>query len=309
MLIIIFISYFQVQRCSEDMSILITTYEGTHNHPLPVSATAMASTTTAAASMLLSGSTTSQQGSTLSATSTANELHGINYCLSNNSNQFYLPNSSISNSPSCPTVTLDLTSAASSHFNKLSSSFGQTPRYQSTSLDFSSSFENNALPISWGNALLSYGSQTYNKSQIGAPNIGRQENHNLYHSYVQKNNPTPQQSLPDTIAAATKAITSDPSFQTALAAALKSIIGSAGSGSTNQGGGENNGGQKLKWGENLQVVSTYLSNSKGNGCASSYLNSSTTTNSQTGGMMFLPPSFPFSASKSASASPGDNRES
>lgn len=317
-----------MQRCAEDMSILITTYEGTHNHPLPMSATAMASTTSAAASMLLSGSSSSSRpGSTAPSTGITvanNNLHGLNFYLTDasKSKQFYLPHSSLSSTPSCPTITLDLTTtppSSSSPFGRFSTNYPSTaPRYSATSLSFGSSESNS---MSWGNNLLSYGStQPIIKNQIGSLNLGlvaRQPMENIYQSYMQKSNiPTaPQQSIPaDTIAAAAKAITADPSFQSALVSALTSIIGTGNSGGTSGasqvGGGDNLGVlQKLKWGEQFPVASSYSESAKGNGCGSSYLNkSSTATNTQPGSLIFLPPSLPLSSSKSASASPGDNRE-
>lgn len=127
-----------------------------------------------------------------------------------------------------------------------------------------------------------------------------------------------QQGLPDssTLAAATKAITADPSFQSALAVALSSIIGGGGGVQGNQvGGGDSSTSsvKKLKWEEQFSVnnTQTYMQTaSKGNGygCASRYLNTTKpSTNSQPGNSMILssPPSLAFSNSKNAPASSGD----
>lgn len=363
------------------MSILITTYEGTHNHPLPVSATAMASTTSAAAAMLLSGSSTSSSsGAQPPSTDQIHRFSTFDSSKWNINKQFYLPNSSHSAyssfSSSHPTITLDLTStpssSSSSHLlNKFSSSSSSSLppnyphlsslHYPCTSLSFGSSDSNN---LSWSNnnniinGFLSYGNisaQSYNlKNQIGTLGLGRQTtsleasniiNSNVnYQNYMQKPNPNPnpnpsitstnqvQSLVPDTIAAATKAITADPTFQSALAAALSSIIGGGGGQGgnlINQGGGDHNGNnnvaQKLKWGGDIHhhdhqqfpvssstgtTAASFLQTAKGNGgCATTFLNkTAASTNSQpAGNLMFLSPnSLPFSASKSASASPGDS---
>ncbi|XP_020232011.1 probable WRKY transcription factor 61 [Cajanus cajan] len=316
----------QVQRCSQDMSILITTYEGNHNHPLPLSATAMASTTSAAASMLLSGSSTSHSGSR---PSTSADLHGMNFFLSDGSKskQYYLSHPALSSSPSHPTITLDLTSnppSSSPPFVKFTSNSNyNSQRYPSTSLNFGSN-ESNAT--SWtNNGFLSYTTQQqqpYNNNRnnvnfLSNINLGRQQQQqpqpmeNILNSYMQRNNnnnnipiPPPQHSLPDTIAAATKVITADPNFQSALAAALTTIIGS---GSTNQGAVENNLTQKMKWGELFPSSSALPSSSKVSGCASSFLNKSPAS-TQAASLMFLQPPLPLSSPRSASGSPGDNRD-
>ncbi|ESQ34910.1 hypothetical protein EUTSA_v10007461mg [Eutrema salsugineum] len=241
----------QVQRCSEDMSILISTYEGTHNHPLPMSATAMASATSAAASMLLPGASSSSSSSSVPA-----DLHGLNFSLSGNNvtpkpkSHNFLQTSSPSSSGH-PTVTLDLTTPSSSQqpflsmlnrFNSTSSNVSRSNSYPSTNLNFSNA---NTLMI-WGGG----GGNRNEQYRAAYGNISTHQQPPYHHMIqtrtagssfdpfgrssssstrpIQTNldyvgNITHQmQSLP---AETIKAITTDPTFQSALATALSSIIG------------------------------------------------------------------------------------
>ncbi|XP_020595479.1 probable WRKY transcription factor 72 [Phalaenopsis equestris] len=219
----------QVQRCAVDMSILITTYEGNHNHPLPMSATAMASTTSAAASMLITGSSSSHSSGIPAAfpsstppiiTGINSGLHNLNFSLSNNprsTTPFYLPNTTISPSPSYSTITLDLTTPPSS--TTQTSQFNKFSPMSNSSSSFSIS-----MPSSWSSRTGYMSCAALDQSY--KPNYPQDS---FYQSYIQNSAPTSsmtQNFCTDSIA---KAITSDPSFQSVLQAAITSYVGASGS--------------------------------------------------------------------------------
>lgn len=197
--------HWQVQRCAEDRTILITTYEGTHNHPLPPAAIAMASTTSSAAKMLLSGSMPSADG-----------LMNSNFFA-----RTLLPCSSsmatISASAPFPTVTLDLTQSP----NPL-----QFPRPPNQfQIPFSNPPHNNILANPAALLPQIFGQALYNQSKFSglqsSQDLEGQQHPSTMPSSINPSNHNP---VADTV----NALTSDPNFTAALAAAITSLIGNPG---------------------------------------------------------------------------------
>ncbi|XP_059661091.1 probable WRKY transcription factor 31 [Cornus florida] len=204
----------QVQRCAEDRTILITTYEGNHNHPLPPAAMAMASTTSSAAQMLLSGSMPSADG-----------LMNPNFLARTLLPACSSSMATISASAPFPTVTLDLTQTPNPlQFQRPPNQFNVP--FPNPSQNFSAATPSALLPQIFGQAL-------YNQSKFSplhmpgqdkeaAAQLGQQLTTSS--SLPPLHQTTQQNSLADTVTA----ITADPSFTAALAAAITSIIGGGG---------------------------------------------------------------------------------
>lgn len=241
----------QVQRCAEDRTILITTYEGNHNHPLPPAAVGMASTTSSAARMLLSGSMPSSDG-------VMNSNFLARTFLSCSSSM-----ATISASAPFPTVSLDLTQTHTPlPFHR--GGVGGGGQFQ---IPFANNMNNQSFTGQNPGLLPQIFSQAlYNQSKFSGLQMSQDMEAgsssqpavpSLHH------HGTSPAALADTV---TAMLTADPNFPAVVLAALSSVIGGGGGGGG--GGGNTNNG-------NGNVTST---NSNNNGSATTSNNNSHANN-------------------------------